>query len=184
MIFLKKLKEVSLSVLPIAIIVLVVHFAFYRFATEVLINFIISLVFIACGQVFFLTGVDGSVMEMGDYVGNSIIKFKNLALYFIFAFLFGAVATVAEPDVLVLANQAAGAGFAIAKPLIIFLIGAGVGIAVAFALIRIIRQINYKIVVAIALLFVFSICAFFNLLHTSLIISGKSFHIVAHRGPP
>ena len=86
MIFLKKLKEVSLSILPIVLLVLVINFAFYPFDTNTLINFIIGLVIIAVGQVLFLTGVEGSIMEMGEYVGNSIIKFKNLGLYLVFAF--------------------------------------------------------------------------------------------------
>lgn len=160
MIFLKKLKEVSLSILPIVLLVLVINFAFYPFDTNILINFIIGLVIIAVGQVLFLTGVEGSIMEMGEYVGNSIIKFKNLGLYLVFAFLFGMLATVAEPDVQLLADQAASCGFEMSKTLMIFLIGAGVGVAVAFALIRIIRRVNYKIVMAIALLLVFAICAF------------------------
>lgn len=160
MLFLKKLREVALSILPIALIVLVVHFGFYQFNVNVLINFFISLMVIAVGQVLFLTGVEGSVMEMGDYVGNSIVKFKNLGLYLVFAFLFGMLATVAEPDVQVLADQAGVLGLGVNKTLMIFLIGAGVGLAVAFALVRIIRKINYKVVMAMALLLVFAICAF------------------------
>ncbi len=160
MIFLKKLKEVSLSILPIAIIVLIIHFAFFKFDTSTLINFLIGLVIISVGQVLFVTGVEGSVMEMGDYVGNSIVKFKNIGLYLVFVFLFGMLATIAEPDVQVLANQAAASGFAINKVFLTFLIGAGVGLAVAFALIRIIRRIDYKIVMAMVLLLIFAICAF------------------------
>lgn len=156
--FLKRLKEVSLAFLPIAVIVLIIHFAFYRFDSTVLVNFFISLVIISFGQVLFLMGVENSVMEMGNYVGNSIIKFRHIGVYLIFAFLFGMLATIAEPDVQVLSSQAAGLGLQINKWIMVFLIGAGVGVGVAFAMLRIIKRVNYKVVIASLFLLIFVIC--------------------------
>lgn len=158
--FLKKIKDVGLSVLPIMLVVLVVNFGFAHFDTSLIVRFIVSILIIIIGEVFFLSGVDGSVMQMGEYVGNSVNKFSRLAVVLFFAFIFGLCATVAEPDVNVLSNQVIAAGINIPKFVFIFTIGAGVGAFVAFALFRIIKNINYKIVIFVIYLVVFILTFF------------------------
>lgn len=158
--FLKKIKDVGLSVLPIMLVVLVVNFGFAHFDTSLIVRFIVSILIIIIGEVFFLSGVDGSVMQMGEYVGNSVNKFSRLAVVLFFAFIFGLCATVAEPDVNVLSNQVIAAGINIPKFIFIFSIGAGVGAFVAFALFRIIKNINYKIVIFVIYLVIFILTFF------------------------
>ena len=158
--FLKKIKDVGLSVLPIMLVVLVVNFGFAHFDTSLIVRFIVSILIIIIGEVFFLSGVDGSIMQMGEYVGNSVNKFSRLAVILFFSFIFGLCATVAEPDVNVLSNQVIAAGINIPKFVFIFIIGAGVGAFVAFALFRIIKNINYKIVIFVIYLVVFILTFF------------------------
>lgn len=144
--FLIKLKDVGLSMLPILLVVLVLHFGFANFETSILLKFIASIVIITIGEILFLSGVDGSIMRMGDYVGNSVNKFSKFAVIMFFAFIFGLFATIAEPDLSVLSSQIAETGVVnIPKFLFIFVIGAGVGAFVAVALFRIVKNINYKI---------------------------------------
>lgn len=142
------------------LVVLVVNFGFAHFDTSLVVRFIASILIIIIGEVFFLSGVDGSVMQMGEYVGNSVNKFSRLAVVLFFAFIFGLCATVAEPDVNVLSNQVISAGINIPKFLFIFIIGAGVGAFVAFALFRIIKNINYKIVIFVVYLIIFILTIF------------------------
>lgn len=115
---------------------------------------------IVVGEVLFLSGIDGSVMKMGGYVGDSVNKFSKMTVILLFAFIFGLVATIAEPDVNVLASQVIENGVNVNKFLFIFMIGAGVGAFVAFALFRIIKSINYKIVILITFAIIFIVCIF------------------------
>lgn len=146
--FLLKIKEVLLSILPIVLVVLFMHFCFAHFNTPLILKFLLSVLVIVFGEVLFLTGVDGSIMQMGDLVGGSVNKFSKVTVILFFAFIFGLFATIAEPDLNVLSSQVVSAGVInINKFIFIFIIGAGVGIFVAFALFRIIKSINYKLVI-------------------------------------
>lgn len=145
--FVQKFKDVGLSILPIVLVVLVLHFGFAHFETDLLLKFLGAIVIIIIGEILFLTGVDGSVMEMGNLVGTSVNKFSKIAVVLFFAFIFGLFATVAEPDLSVLSGQITHAGIMnISKFAFIFIVGAGVGIFVALALFRILKNINYKVV--------------------------------------
>ena len=157
---LSKFKDVGLSIVPILAVVLVVHFAFAHFPSGTILKFVLALAIIVVGEVLFLSGVDGSVMKMGEYVGNSVNRFSKLAVLLFFAFIFGLVATIAEPDVSVLGSQVIQNGINISKFLFIFIVGAGVGIFVALALLRIIKCINYKIVMICIFAVIFLVCAF------------------------
>ena len=157
---LKKLKEITYSLLPIVLIVLCVHFFFYRFESDLIIKFLFSCILIVVGNVLFLSGVDNSIMPMGELVGNTGAKFKRIVVLMIFAMLFGIVATIAEPDVNVLASEVEEFGLGVTKPVFVFLIGAGVGLFVALALFRIIKLISFKFTVALIIVTILLLACF------------------------
>lgn len=159
--FLLKLKDVGLSMLPILLVVLLLNFGFHSFSSSLMLKFVASVFIITIGEVLFLTGVDSSVMKMGDRVGRSVNKFSKLAVILFFAFIFGLFATVAEPDLSVLSAQASSTGLLnVPKFLFIFVVGAGVGVFVAFALFRIVKNINYKLVMLAIFVFIFIVAIF------------------------
>ena len=159
--FLLKLKDVGLSMLPILLVVLLLNFGFHSFSSSLMLKFVASVFIITIGEVLFLTGVDSSVMKMGDRVGRSVNKFSKLAVILFFAFIFGLFATVAEPDLSVLSAQASFTGLLnVPKFLFIFVVGAGVGVFVAFALFRIVKNINYKLVMLAIFVFIFIVAIF------------------------
>lgn len=159
--FLLKLKDVGLSMLPILLVVLLLNFGFHSFSSSLMLKFVASVFIITIGEVLFLTGVDSSVMKMGDRVGRSVNKFSKLAVILFFAFIFGLFATVAEPDLSVLSAQASSTGLLnVPKLLFIFVVGAGVGVFVAFALFRIVKNINYKLVMLAIFVFIFIVAIF------------------------
>lgn len=158
--FLLKVKDVGLSILPILLVVLVLHFFCADFDSVLLGKFIISFFVIILGEVLFLSGVDGSIMQMGEMVGNSVNRFSKFAVVLLFAFIFGLFATVAEPDLNVLSNQVSSLGLInVSKFLFIFTVGAGVGAFVALALFRIVQGINYKLLILAVFVVVFILCA-------------------------
>ena len=156
----KKLKEIAYSLLPIVLIVLFVHFFVYKFEPDLLIKFLFSSVLIVVGNVLFLSGIDNSIMPMGELVGNTGAKFKRVSVLLFFSLLFGVVATIAEPDVNVLASEVSSFGLGVAKPIFVFLIGAGVGLFVALALFRIINLIPFKFLVAVIIVILLLLASF------------------------
>ncbi|MBQ7466698.1 MAG: DUF1538 family protein [Clostridia bacterium] len=158
--FLQKFKESTISLLPIFLVVLILNIIFACFSAEIIIKFAVGMIILDVGETLFLIGVDSSIMKMGGYVGARSSKFSKIIVVLFFGFLFGLFATIAEPDVSVLAGQINSAGIDIAKFLLIFVIGAGIGIFVAIALFRIIKDINYKLLMAILFVVVFVVAVF------------------------
>lgn len=158
--FLLKLRDVTLSILPVVVICLFIHFAFHRFSDGVIFSFLISTVLIIVGETLFFLGVDNSIIPMGEIVGNSSNKSSKIFVLILFGFIFGLFATLAEPDVSVLAGQAIGMGVGVSRIVFMFIIGAGVGVAVAFALIRIVARIPFKIVLIVILAIILIFCFF------------------------
>ena len=142
--FLKKVVGTFLALLPIVVIVLFVHFFFYQFETEILIKFLVSVVLASIGEAFLLSGIDSTIMPMGELMVQSINKASKLVIFLFFAVAFGAFATIAEPDVAVFCGQAVMNGVSISKTIFVFLIGAGVGLAIALGVVRIIKNIDIK----------------------------------------
>ena len=156
--FLKRVKETFLALLPIVVIVLFVHLFFYKFDTSTLIKFLAAVVVASIGEALLLSGIDSTIMPMGELMVQSVNKASRFVIFIFFAIAFGAFATIAEPDVSVFAGQVVSNGVNIAKNSLIFLIGAGVGIAVAFGVIRIIKNINIKYVYLFIFATIFLLC--------------------------
>ena len=142
MVFLKKIRNVFISVLPIVAIVLLIHFFIEPLETILLVQFIVSAILLVFGETFFLTGVDSTIMPMGEMVGSNVKKVSSIFLFIFFAFLFGLFATIAEPDVNTLVEQIVEhTGIQLSSFALLFILGAGVGLFMAFALLRIVNFI-------------------------------------------
>lgn len=156
--FLKRVKDTFLALLPLAVIVLFVHLFFYRFDTSVLIKFLIAVAIASIGEAFLLSGIDSTIMPMGELMVQSVNKASRFVIFIFFAIAFGAFATIAEPDVSVFAGQVVTSGVGISKSALVFLIGAGVGVAIAFGVIRIIKNIDIKYVYLFIFASIFLLC--------------------------
>src|SRR5574344_1880744 len=122
--WLVKFKESLLSIIPIVIIILVLHFtSLVTLSNNEIILFSVSAVLVVIGLAIFGQGVDHSISPIGEYVGASITKTKSIALIIIVFFLLGTFIVVAEPDVLVLAEQ-----IPISNWVFIIVVGAGAGV--------------------------------------------------------
>lgn len=158
MLLLKKIKNIFFALLPILVIVLFVHFFIYPFSTSVLIKFLISSVLICVGEALFLTGVDSTIMPMGELMVGAVNKASKFVIFVLFAIVFGFCATIAEPDVTVFSSQVLSSGIYVSKSLLIFFIGAGVGIFIAIGVIRIIKNINLKYIYLFLFAVIFLLC--------------------------
>ena len=151
--FLKKISGTFLALLPIVVIVLFVHFFLFPFETVVLIKFLVAVLVASVGEAFLLSGIDSTIMPMGELMVQSINKTSRFVIFLFFAVAFGTFATIAEPDVSVFCGQAIKSGVLISKTVFVFMVGAGVGIAIAIGVLRIIKNIDIKYIY----LFIFSL---------------------------
>lgn len=156
--FLKKVKNTFLALLPIVVIVLFVHCFFYKFDTSTLFKFLIAIVLASVGEALLLTGIDSTIMPMGELMVQAVNKASRFVIFILFAIAFGTFATIAEPDVSVFSSQVISSGVNISKTLLVFLIGAGVGVAIAFGVIRIIKNIDVKFVYLFIFAVIFLLC--------------------------
>lgn len=100
----EKFDEAFNTVSPIIFIILILSF-FIPMNRTFLISFLISscLLIIGCG--LFTFGADLSMVIIGNKLGKDLVKSKKIWLILISSFIIGTVVTVAEPDLLVLAEQ-------------------------------------------------------------------------------
>lgn len=164
---LKKLFSSVLSVLPVVVVVLIVHLTkLSPFAGNELIVFSISSVFVVGGMCLFNIGAESSMQKMGELVGSSITKKRNIILLIVIFFLFGVFITIAEPDLLVLAQQAApnlkGRIF------LIISIAVGVGIFLVIGALRILFQRSLKIWLLAFYGLMFALCCLVDYAHIPL----------------
>lgn len=141
--FLRYLKEVFLSSLPLAIVIIVTAIVFPPTGGQI-IQLAVGYICVIIGQSIFLVGIDRSIVPMGKLVGNSIPKLKKTIFVLLFGFIFGFLATAAEPAISVLAKQIEIISPAINATLFIFLVAFGTGIMVGFAIYRIVKNIDIR----------------------------------------
>jgi len=136
-----KFKEVSLSVLPISIIVIILNFTLVPIDSDMMIRFIIGSLLVILGLGIFLFGVDLGVTPIGNLMGETTAKSNKVIIVGVLGFLLGFLITVAEPDLLILANQVNEAsGGIISAYTILIVVSIGVGIMVALGLLRILFE--------------------------------------------
>ena len=153
---LRVIKETFLSSLPlVAVIIIICGFVAPMGNAADYIKLLIGYVSVVIGQSLFLVGLDKSILPIGKMVGGSLIKLKKSVFVIFFGFLFGLLATVAEPALAVLARQTTMIMPIINTRVFIWIMSAGVGICVAFALFRIMKDLNNKIVFAALYIVVF-----------------------------
>ena len=136
---LKKIKEALMSVLPVAVIVLILNLTPLVHFTGLEIGvFLVSAVFLILGIGLFSMGADMAMTPMGEYTGAGLTKSKKILLLISVCFLMGLLITVAEPDLTVLANQVKDV---LNGTLLIVCVGLGVGL---FLVLSVMKMVFHK----------------------------------------
>lgn len=158
-----KLKEAAISVIPIALIVIVIFALQYSFvmpsdmiSVTTLITFLICLVFLVLGMATFSLGAEISMTKVGSYIGSSITKKQSIIFMIIISFLLGVMITIAEPDLTVLGDLLSTS----INPWVLKIcIGVGVGVFLVIGLLRIIFQKSLKLWIIFFYFIVFTLAA-------------------------
>ena len=158
-----KLKESLISVLPIAIIVLIISFTPLAPLTAAeRITFAVCAILLIIGIGLFNLGADLAMTPMGEHVGSGLTKSKKLIILISVCFLMGVLITVAEPDLSVLANQVKNimpGGGEVGRWLLIITVGLGVGIFLVIAILKIVFRKSLSALLMFFYLMLFALCA-------------------------
>lgn len=137
----EKFRDVLISVLPISLLVLILHFTLVPIETDLLVRFIIGSALVIIGLGIFLFGADIGITSIGNLMGEEVAKSNKSYIVAALGFVLGFFITIAEPDLQILANEVSSAsGGTIPAPLILVVVSIGVGIMVAMGLLRILYE--------------------------------------------
>ena len=147
-------KESLRSVLPIALIVLILSVTCVALEAGVLVLFLFGTILLILGISFFTVGSSISMEPLGDGFGKTLNKKGKLLIPLFICLILGFLITVSEPDLQVLAQQVP----TIPNPLLINCVGVGVGIFLSITFVRNKKNIPlrrllvifYGIVIAVA----------------------------------
>ena len=158
--FFQTVKETFYSSLPLAVIIVICLLIAPLPSVGDYLKILIGYTCVVFGQAMFLVGLETSILPIGRMVGGSFSKYNKLAFVLTFGFVFGLLATVAEPALAVLAKQIGGIMPLVNNTLFIWITATGIGIGVAIALVRIVKNINIKLAFAILYTLVFLLVIF------------------------
>ena len=136
----EKIRESLASVLPITVIVLLLSVTLVPLKVGTLTMFLTGAVLLIVGMGLFQLGAEMAMTPLGQSVGGKLSKGKRLLPTILICFVIGAIITIAEPDLQVLANQVAS----IPNQVLIFTVAIGVGVYLAIAVLRIHFQISLR----------------------------------------
>lgn len=140
----KSFKEVTMSILPMTVLILILTFIYAPLPVEELLTFIFGAFIMMVGMSLFLFGADYSMMAVGELVGKFLIKKRNLVLMMSIGFLIGIAITIAEPSVQVLATQVRDISEGkISQVLMLSIVSIGTGVFLMFALLRMVFRFSY-----------------------------------------
>lgn len=150
----EKIKEALSSLLPVVIIVLAVCFLLVPIPADYLLSFLLGAVFIVFGMALFTLGADLAMTPIGQYIGSETTRTRILPLILAVCFAVGAIITISEPDLQVLAEQVPG----IPNMTLMLCVGCGVGLFLVIAVLRILLKIklSYILIVCYAAVFIFA----------------------------
>ncbi len=150
------IKESLSSVLPIAIIVLVLSVTCVSLDAGVLVLFLFGTIMLILGMSFFTVGSGISMEPLGDGIGKSLNKNHRIILPLIICFILGFFITVSEPDLQVLAEQVP----TIPNARLINCVGIGVGVFLSITLVRNKKEISLRSLLVIFYVFIIGLSFF------------------------
>ena len=145
------MREATLSVLPIVVIVLLLCLFVAPMSPALLLCFLLGAVLLTVGMGLFSLGAEQSMTPIGNKIGTALTRTRNLPLILGVSFLLGFAITVAEPDLQVLAANVPE----IDKTVLILTVSVGVGIFLMLCMVRILFGISLRLLLIVFYVLVF-----------------------------
>jgi len=144
--FLKALR----NLLPIVLVVVVFQLLVFRSIPDDPLGLVAGLLIVAVGIALFLYGLDLSIFPVGKNLANQFVRRGALGLLLPFGFAIGFAASVAEPAVIAVAEQAQLVSEGRINALVLrFVIAVSVGLVLILGVLRVLRGwAVYKLLIA------------------------------------
>ena len=137
-----KLKEKTMeslsAVLPITGIVLLISIFLVPMELGSLVMFVVGAIMLILGMGFFQLGAEMAMTPIGEGIGVQLSKTRKILIVLFIGFVMGAIITISEPDLQVLAEQVPS----VPNMVLILTVAVGVGLFLALAIVRIKFQID------------------------------------------
>lgn len=140
-----KIIESLTSILPIALIIVVLSVTLTPLDTGMWALFTVGVIMLILGMGCFTQGADMSMLVIGEKIGKAMTRSRKIWLIALLSFVIGIIVTLAEPDLTILAEQVASVN----NYLFIITVAVGVGIFLMIAMLRIVLRIRLSILLII-----------------------------------
>lgn len=134
----EKTMESLSAVLPITGIVLLISIFLVPMELGSLVMFVVGAVMLILGMGFFQLGAEMAMTPIGEGIGVQISRTRSIVLVLLTGFVMGAIITISEPDLQVLAQQVPS----VPNRVLILTVAVGVGLFLALAIVRIKFQVD------------------------------------------
>lgn len=153
--------------MPIVVLVFILNF-FVGIDSSLLINFVLGSPGVILGLSIFLSGIDLSISKIGTMMGDFLGRFDKIIKVVFFGIFIGFVISMAEPDLLILANQVTYA-IGLSPWSIVAIISLGVGFMISIGLYRIFKEISISKLMWVIYILIFGL----------MILSNETGHAIA-----
>ena len=144
--------EAFASIMPVVVVVLVLS-TYIPVQLDLLLSFLLSSALLIIGSALFTFGAELSMVVIGNKIGKSLVKSKKVWLILLVSFIIGTVITIAEPDLMVLAEQLTN----VSSLVLILTISLGVGVCILLASLRSLLGWDLNIMLLIGFILIFMI---------------------------
>lgn len=173
----EKVREMLFAVAPVTFIMLVLHFTVAPIENYLIAKFLIGGLLVIIGLALFLFGVELGIEPIGSNIGKEIVKSKKTYIFVLAGFILGFFITVAEPDILIFAdNVSSSTNGMFGRWQMILSISLGIGVMLSVGLMRILYDIklNYILLIMYAVVLVVAIIAPLDVLGISFDAAGAT----------
>ena len=142
---LDKTQEVTRTLLPVVVLVLLLCFTIVDVKTDIILRFLVGSVILLIGLSIFLWGIDLAMNPIGEHLSWEVATSNTPWKIAILSFMLGFLINVAEPDLLVLGSQVeAATGAAISGSVFVYIVSVGVGILVSLGVFRLLQDVPHS----------------------------------------
>lgn len=154
----EKIKEAYSSVLPIALIVLLLSVTFTPIGSGLFLSFLFGVLLVVVGIGLFTLGADTAMTPIGEYVSKTVVKSRKLLIILPIYFIVGILITISEPDLQVLASQIGNT--LPNKWILILAVGVGVGFFLVIAFLKVVLKMKMAYILLFFYALIFSLSFF------------------------
>ncbi|MBQ9728571.1 MAG: DUF1538 domain-containing protein [Clostridia bacterium] len=135
-----KLKDSTVSVLPVTLLVVILNFTpLVNFSGKEIGVFLCASFVLILGMALFNLGADIAMTPMGEQIGSGLSKSGKFTALILICFVMGVFITIAEPDLTVLASQVKNI---LSSTALTLSIAVGVGLFLVLGILKIVFRID------------------------------------------